>query len=360
MRKMLVAPFAAARLRAFLLWIALGSVVTAIATGDSSLTVFGSLFTIWFVSGLPLIACSGGSRMATVAFSLSFIGGFLMLFVPLLVVITKFTILPPGGCFVYSSRFPYYCWGTPSKEYYDTINALVLAGVVAVCASIFYASRPRWYVASGVVSLFLAYVYLETAFSTTVPVPFSLASILAGAGGAIALVHGARIRGGSVHSLFFPKVIRALTKPIGVAIFLMIAALGMVAGSWWYAATTAGSLEVACIGYSPASGEIVVGISNPSYFSVDAVWKIIDNYAYAPGLRVSEIESFHVPPHGVAYPHFRLPDSPQVTVNSTYPEIIRQELHYNVLLWSFDQQFSAVDNGGKDFVGPSLAPAPSC
>jgi hypothetical protein len=357
---MLVAPIAVARLRAFLLWIALGSVVTAIAAGDSSIPVFGSLFTLWFVSGLPLIACDGGSTRATVAFSLSFIGGFLMFFAPLLVVVIKYAILPSGGCFAYSGTFPYYCWGTPAKEYYDTINTLVLAGVVAVCASIFYASRPRWYVASGIVSLFAAYVYVETALSTTIPVPFSLVSILAGAGGAIALVHGARTRGRSAHSLFFPKVIRALTKPIGVAILLMIAALGMVAGSWWYAAATAGSLQVACVAYSPVSGETVVGISNPSFFSVDAAWKITDNYTSAPSLRITEIESFHVPPHGMAYPHFRPLERPQAIVNSTYPEIIKQELHYNVMLWSFDQQFSAVDNGGKDFGGPAFPPAPTC
>ena len=294
------------------------------------------------------------------AFSLSFIGGFLMLFVPLLTVVANYAILPPGGCLTYSRIFPYYCWGTPANEYYDTVNTLALAGVVAVCASIFYAARPRWYPASSVLSLSATYVYIETALSTTVPVPLFFVSILAGVGGTIALFHGARMRGESARSLFSPNAVRPLTRPIGVAILLVIAILGTIAGSWWYAAATAGSLRVACVGYSPVSGETVVGISNPSFFSVDAVWKITNNYTSAPGLRVTEIESFHVPPHGMAYPHFRVPEVAQVIVNSTYPEIIRQALHYNVMLWSFDQQFSAVENGGKDFGSPNFPPSPPC
>src|SRR5207245_7964967 len=138
--------------------------------------------------------------------------------------------------------FPYYCWGTTANDYYDTVNTLLLAGVAAVCAGIFYAASPRWYVASGIVSLFASYVYIETALSTTLPVPFFFVSILCGTGGTIVLIHGARIRVENARSFFSPKVIRVMTRPIGVSFFLVITVLGITACSSSYAGQSASYL----------------------------------------------------------------------------------------------------------------------
>src|SRR6266487_5241200 len=85
---------------------------------------------------LPAVRFSEDSMWFRVGFALSFMGGYVMLLVPLSVTAYNYQILPPGGC--REDYLAQFCWGTPSSAYFSVINRLVLAGTIAAFAAIFY------------------------------------------------------------------------------------------------------------------------------------------------------------------------------------------------------------------------------
>lgn len=326
-----------------------------------------SLFGLWelFTFFLTTLRFTAGSRRQRSSFAISFTGGFLMLLISIMVVLSQSPLFPPQGCKQFGPGLgAYYCYGTPIRDYYKyytTINQMIIVGSVAVFGSMMYAIHSRLRIMSGVLLLSASAVFPLVILPTQLPLLYALVSPLTATGGFLVLAIG-RTSGVQVTMLFAGEIFTVLTRRLGISILLAVLVLGAVGGLWGYARETADSVWVVCDTLSPSVGfasNETVGMMNPLYLPLHAVWKI--TYNYTIGLVYTDTESFDIPAHGTAYPRFAfalLELQKGVTVNSTYPFIFSYERSYSTILWSFVQSGSITyESGGGG--GPGLS-SPRC
>ncbi len=284
----------------FFLLIIVSGIPLIVTTSSSSPYETLALLSLWalFSFFLTTTRFSEGSHRERAAFVVSFVGGFLMLLVPVYAVLSRYPILPPGGCVDW--YLGYYCGGTLASDYYSTINFLMLAGIGALMASLLYALHSRAYIISGPVLLASAGVFLVTVFSTHLSVLIASFCGLSAAGGLLMVTRPRQDRkqlGGDTRPRFSGQIIKVLTKPVATVIILTILIMGTVGGLWGYASEAAGSVQVTCQSLSLNPGPAADGtvrLRNPSYVPLDGVWKITYTYT-REHLVFSDTEAFHLP-----------------------------------------------------------------
>ena len=318
-----------------------------------SVFVFWELFTFF----LTTLRFARGAKRERASFAVSFVGGYLMLLIPIIVAFSGSPVLPPGGCLQFRYSVAYYCWGTPIGEYYAVINQMTIVGGIAVVGSLIYAVHPRGRLPSGILLLSAPVAFSVIVLSTLLSWVFALVSLSSAAGGLLILSLRTTTSPPTVES-FGGNVLKVLPRRMGVAILLLILLVGVFGGVWGYASEAATSVRV-CAPSLPGAVSTyneTVGVNNPSYLPLHAVWKI--TYNYTQGSVNTDTESFEIPPHSTAYPRFTLQRTG--TVNSTYPLIISYERTYGALLWSFVQRGSwTVTANGPDYGQPDVT-IPTC
>lgn len=339
-----------------------------VTTSSSSPYETLALLSLWalFIFFLTTARFSEGSHRERAAFIVSFAGGFLMLLVPLYTVLSRYPVLPPGGCGDW--YLGYYCLGTLASDYYSTINLLMLAAIGALMASLLYALHSRAYIISIPVLLLSGGVFLVTVLSTQLPMPTIFLCGLSPVGGLLMVTRARRDRkllGGETRPRFSGQIIKVLTKPVATVIILAILIMGTVGGLWGYASEAAGSVQVTCQSLSLNPGPAAdgtVGLRNPSYVPLDGVWKITYTYT-GEHLVFSDTKAFHIPPQGTIYVSFGFAGSGQRQTLSGQEQslsgpvlITTFERHYNILIWSFDKtSFNVVPEGFSSSPNVGLA-----
>src|SRR2546428_810263 len=149
-------------------------------------------------------------------FTLSFVGGYLMLIATILVISFRYPVNPAGGCeFTFAG---YYCWGLPINVYYSTVNVMLLSGVASVCASLLYAMYHRGYLVSVPILISAAWFFVTTSSSIQFS-PLSLLGTPACASGLLILVR----RVTKSRKFSFPEqIVSAVTRRTVGVILLMI------------------------------------------------------------------------------------------------------------------------------------------
>ena len=309
------------------------------------------LFGLWelFSFFLTTLRFTDGSGWQRSSFAISFIGGFLMMLLPVAVVLFQAPLFPPGGCFQVESSVRYVCWGTPIGDYYTTINEMILVGGVAVFGGLTYMVHQRLRIASATLLLSASVVFPLVILETQLPLVYALVSALTAIGGVFVLAFR-RGTGARPTQPFAGEIFKVLTRRLGISVLLVVLLLGVVGGLWGYVNEATGGVGFVCdtpsanIGF--AQNE-TVGVTNPSFVPLHAVWKV--TYNYTMGLVYTDTESFDIPARGTAYPRFAFASlelQKGVTVNSTYPLVFSYERTYSALLWLFVQNGSAIYTNG--------------
>ena len=336
----------------FLVFTALGVTLVAIL-GRAAPYLALSLFGFWelFSLFLTVLRFTDGSRWQRSSFAVSFIGGFLMLLTPLMVVLSQSPLFSAQGCQQFGpGPSQYYCYGAPIRdysEYYSGINEMVLVGAVAVFGSMMYAIHSRVRILSGVLLLSSSAAFVYVILPTQLPLVYTFVSALTATGGLFVLALG-RTSEIEVTRQFAGGIFKVLNKWVAIAVLLVVLLPSVVGGLWGYANEAANSVLVTCDTFSENVGIAVnqtVGMMNPSYLPLSAVWKI--TYNYTQGLVYKDSESFDMPAHGTVYPRFTFASlelQRNATVNSAYPLIFSYERTYSTLLWSFIQKGSITYN----------------
>src|SRR3989475_7848025 len=163
-------------------------------------------------------------------FTLSLVGGYLMLIATILVISFRYPVNPAGGCeFTFAG---YYCWGLPINVYYSTVNVMLLSGVASVCASLLYAMYHRGYLVSVPILISAAWFFVTTSSSIQFS-PLSLLGTPACASGLLILVR----RVTKSRKFSFPEqIVSAVTRRTVGVILLIILDAGILIGFWGFLA----------------------------------------------------------------------------------------------------------------------------
>jgi hypothetical protein len=210
----------------FFLLVTLDGVLLVAAMAPSTLSETLGLVSLAILFGflLTLARFSEGLVWERIAFTLSFLGGYLMLIATILVISFQYPINPAGSCaFTFAG---YYCWGMPITVYYLTIDVMLLSGIASVSASLLYASYHRGYLVSVPILISAACLFLTTASSIQFS-PLGLLGIPAGASGLLILVR----RVTKIGKLSFPEqIITVVTRRTLNVILLTVLAAGTISG----------------------------------------------------------------------------------------------------------------------------------
>ena len=181
-------------------------------------TLFAFLVTLARFSKAPL-----WDRMV---FTLSFVGGYLMLIATLLVISFHYPINPAGGCeFTFAG---YYCRGLPISVFYSTVNVMLLSGMASVCASLLYATYHRGYLVSVPILISAAWLFVTTGSSIQFS-PLGLPGMAAGGSGLLILVRRVTKSG----RLSFPEQIVSVVRRRTMAVILLtVLVAGTISGLW--------------------------------------------------------------------------------------------------------------------------------
>ncbi len=239
------------------------------------------------------------------ALTLSFLGGYAVLLVPLFVISSDYPILPPESCSIASMHF--YCFGTPSSVYYSVIDRMCIAGVGSIFAAMLYAIYTRAYLLSAAIIGISAWLYLNTISSTLLPGWMVLISAPIVAG--IILTTGQVLDRARPMSAVRGRMSRVLSRPTTAVLLLMILAGGTASGLWGLGTEAIDSLEVTCTTGWDGGPALTLGLSNPSFGPVSLLWKVIYNYSNSQ-LHRSDTESIEVAAHSVAFLRFNFGPPP--------------------------------------------------
>jgi len=288
--------------RVFFLLMTLDGVLLVAAMDPSSLFETLGLVSLATLFGLlvTLARFSKALLWERMVFTLSFVGGYLMLIATILVISFRYPVNPAGGCeFTFAG---YYCWGLPINVYYSTVNVMLLSGVASVCASLLYAMYHRGYLVSVPILISAAWFFVTTSSSIQFS-PLSLLGTPACASGLLILVR----RVTKSRKFSFPEqIVSAVTRRTVGVILLIILDAGIIIGFWGIPAEMAGSvvnvsshsnpsvglrleLRVNSTSIKPGSG-IAIGMSennlrsSPNNVSTSANWRFWWNPGPCPNL----------------------------------------------------------------------------
>jgi hypothetical protein len=299
-----------------------------------------------------------------ISFILSFIGGYLMLLTPILVIVTQYQILRQGSC----ELLYFYGWGTPVAVYYSVVNRLAVAGIAAVLASLLYALFRRAYLLSIPILGFATWLFYTTLSSTQLPTATLFLSAPVAIGCILIIVESIARSIKSEKPQFPGQITDALTTQGVVVVISIILVLGAFSGLWAYAGEAPREVWVHenstpgdwFAGNGFARNE-TISLTNPSYLPIDGVWMMSYNYT-GPRLVQSDTESFHIPGHGTTAVSltFTGVDPRQIGQVSSFNPVVKiLTVHYHTVLWSFEEEDQFVFERGPPS-GKILGPSISC
>src|SRR5213083_1772192 len=126
----------------FILVLSAGIILVVAVAPPSAYATLGLLSLAGLFSFLTtMVRFSDACFRQRSALTLSFLGGYAVLLVPLFVISSDYPILPPESCSIASLHF--YCFGTPSSVYYSVIDRMCIAGVGSIFAACSMPSTPE-------------------------------------------------------------------------------------------------------------------------------------------------------------------------------------------------------------------------